>query len=217
MMFYGASAAFLLYNIVEDSKQPQTPKQVVEEINLGVLAMAILVKGIEKLMSLGVGKALQGFAERNNGIFAEFAGNLAEWFGEGGRVVPVGRMGEAFVAVFGENVAEFMARRIGPAMAVAGLVLSAFILYDAIKSGDVRSIIFEAINTFLALASVVLIGLELLSVAWAGPVGLAVAAIGVIVLLIQLIWNWIDPPKPPADPITEFVSGPMVTQGFAHP
>ncbi len=216
MLFYGASAGFLIYQIAESSKNPQTPKTILEEVNLGMLALAILVKGIERLMSLGVGRFLQNFSAANQGAFAQFAGDLATWFQEGGKVVPVGKAGKAFVAIFGESSAEFMARRLGPAMAVAGLVLSAFVLYDAIKSGDVRTIIFEALNTFFALASVVLIGLELLSVAWAGPVGLAVAAIGVIVLLVQFIWNMIDPPKPPPDPITEFVNGPMVAQSFAR-
>lgn len=215
MLFYGASAGFLIYTLAEDAKQPQTPKQILEEANLGILCMAILVKGIEKLMSLGVGRYLENFAASSDHAFASFAGDLATWFKEGGKVVPVGKTGKAFVAIFGENSAEFMARRIGPAMAVAGLVLSAFMLYDAVKSGQVRSIVFETINTFFALASVVLIGLELMSVGWAGPVGLAVAAIGLVIVLIQFIWNLIDPPKPPPDPITEFVTGPMVAQGLA--
>lgn len=216
MLFYGASAGFLIYTITEDAKKPQTPKQILQEVNLGVLCLAILVKGIEKMMSLGVGRFLEKFAGSSDTAFAKFAGDIATWFKEGGKVVPVGKAGKAFVAVFGENSAEFMARRIGPAMAVLGLVLTAFMLFDAIKSGDVRSIVFEAINVFFALASVVLIGLELLSVAWAGPLGLAVAAVGIVIVLVQFIWNLIDPPKPPPDPVAEFVNGPMVAQSLAR-
>jgi hypothetical protein len=215
-LFYGASAGFLIYSIVQDAKNPQTPKQVTEEVNMGIMAMALLVKGLEKMMSLGVGRFLENFAAGGQGgAFRAFAGDLATWFQEGGKVVPVGKTGKAFVAVFGENSAEFMARRIGPAMAVCGLVLAAFTLYDSIKSGVVRNIVFEALNTFVALATVVLLGFELASFAWAGPAGLAVAAIGVIILLIQFIWNLIDPPTPPVDPITAFVNGPMVAQGYA--
>ena len=216
MLFYGASAGFLIYTMVEDSKKPQTPKQVLEDVNLGVLSLAILVKGIEKLMSLGVGRFLQNFSAGGAGAFRTFAGDLALWFQEGGKVVPVGRTGKAFVAVFGQSSTDFMARRIGPAMAVLGLVLASFQLFEAIKTGDVRNIIFEALNTFIALAAVVLIGFELMSFAWAGPVGLAVAAVGIIIVLVQFIWNLIDPPKPPPDPITEFVDGPMVAQRFAR-
>jgi hypothetical protein len=216
MMFYGASAGFLIYSIVQDSKSPQTPKTVTEEINMGVLALGMLVKGIEKLMSLGVGRFLTNYSQAAaGGAFRTFAGDLATWFQEGGRVVPQGATGRAFVSVFGENSAEFMARRIGPAMAVAGLVLAAVTLYDAVRSGDVRDIVFESLNTFVALASVVLIGFELLSFAWAGPAGLAIAAIGVIIVLVQFIWNLIDPPKPPPDPITQFVNGPMEQHGYA--
>ncbi|HET9874124.1 MAG TPA: hypothetical protein VFP89_16200 [Propionibacteriaceae bacterium] len=215
-LFYGASAGFLIYQISQDAQKPQTPKQITEEVNMGVLAMAILVKGIEKLMSLGVGRFLEGFAAGGNGgAFRTFAGDLATWFKEGGKIIPQGKAGQAFVSVFGENSAEFMARRIGPALAVLGLVLAALTLYDSIKSGNVRNIVFEALNTFFALASVVLIGLELLSVGWAGPVGLAIAAIGIIVLLVQFIWNMIDPPAPPPDPIVQFVDGPMVAKGYA--
>lgn len=216
-VFYGASAAFLIYNIVEDAKKPQTPKQIVSEVNLGVLALAILVKGVERLMSIGVGSALQRFAAAGEGsAFRTFAGQFATWFKEGGKVVPEGAFGKAMVSIFGENSAEFLARRIGPAMAVVGLILAAFTLADAIKSGNVRDIIFEALNTFIALASVVLIGLELLSFAWAGPAGLVVAAVGIVIVIVQLIWNWFDPPAPPPDPITEFVKGPMVAKGFAY-
>lgn len=216
VLFYGASAGDLIYTISENAKTPQTPKTVLQEINLGMLSLAVLVKGVEKLMSIGVGRYLNGLAARSNSAFATFAGDIATWFSAGGKVVPVGKTGKAFVAIFGENSAEFMARRIGPAMAVVGLVLSAFTLYQAIKSGDVRNIIFESISTFIALASLVLIGLELMSFAWAGPVGLAVAAVGIVVVLVQFIWNLIDPPQPPPDPITEFVNGPMVAQQFAR-
>lgn len=216
-LFYGASAGFLIYSICEDAKQEQTPKQIVQEVNLGVLAMAVLVKGIEKMMSLGVGRFLTNFSQAGNGgAFRAFAGDIATWFSEGGKIIPQTKTGKAFVAIFGENSTEFMAKRIGPAMAVVGLALAAVTLYNAIKAGDVRNIVFEALNTFVALATLVLIGFELMSFAWAGPAGLVVAAIGIVIVLIQFIWNLIDPPKPPPDPIRQFVDGPMVDQNFAR-
>jgi hypothetical protein len=215
-MFYGATAGFLIYTIATNASKPLTPKQIVEEISMGMLAMAITVKGAQKMMSLGVGRFLENFARGGEGgAFRTFAGDIATWFKEGGKIIPEGKIGKAFVAIFGESAAEFMARRIGPAMAIVGVVLSAFILADAIKSGNVKDIVFEALNTFFALADLVFIGLELLSVSWAGPVGLAIAAIGIIILLVQFIWGLIDPPVPPPDPITEFVNGPMVNKGFA--
>jgi hypothetical protein len=215
MVFFGATAGFLIYTIANDAQKPQTPLRIVEEINIGILAMAILVKGIEKMMSLGVGRFLENFSKAGNGgAFRTFAGEFATWFKPGGVVAPTGKFGKAMVAVFGENSTAFMARRIGPAMAVAGIVLSAFMLYDAIKSGVVRTIVFEALNVFFALAGAALIGLELMSVGWAGPVGIAVAVVGVIVLLVQFLWNYFAPPPPPLDPINEFVKGPLADAGF---
>ena len=215
-LFYGAGAAFLIYTIVQDDDSEQTPTSVATDASLGLLALGLVVKGIQRVMSIGVGKYLEKVAKNAGGnAFKAFAGDIATWFQEGGKVVPTGRLGTAFVGVFGESSAKFLATRLGPAMAVCGVVLSAFMLADAIKSNNPREIVFEALNTFLALATVVSIGFELMSFAWAGPVGLVVAGIGLIVVLIQLIWNLIDPPKPPADPITEFVNGPMVAKGYA--
>ena len=217
MVFFGASAGFLLYTLAKDAKEPQTPRRIVEEINIGILAMAILVKGIEKMMSIGVGRFLESFSKSGKGgAFGTFAGEIATWFKPGGVVTPKGPIGKAMVNVFGENSTVFMARRIGPAMAVAGMILSAFMLYDAIKSGVVRTIVFEALNVFFALAGAALIGLELMSVGWAGPVGIAVAVVGVIVLLVQFLWDLFGAPKPPPDPITQFVNGPLVEQHFAR-
>jgi hypothetical protein len=214
-MFYGAAAGFVIFQIVSGKDKPLTPRKVIEDINLGMLSLAMLTKGVQKMMSLGVGRFLENWSQAQAGAFRSFAGELATWFKAGGKVVPTGALGKGFVAVFGENASVFLARRLGPAMAVAGAVLSAFFLADAIKTGNVRDIVFEALNTFFALAGVVFIGLELMSFAWAGPVGLAVAAIGLIVVLVQFIWNLIDPPPPPPDPITEFVNGPMLHEGFA--
>jgi len=212
---YGASAAFLIYNLVKDAENPQTPARVIGEVNLGILALAAMVKGVEKLMSIGVGRALQNFARYELNGLQTFAKNIAAWFVEGGKVVPTGPLGKAFVTVFGENATEFMTRRMGPLMAVFGLVLASFSLWESIESGIVRNIVFEALNSFAALATVIALGFELASFAWAGPLGIGLAVVGVLIAAVQFIWNLIDPPAPPPDPITEFVNGPMVRKGFA--
>jgi hypothetical protein len=211
---YGAAAAFLIYSLVNDTDNPQTPARVISEVNLGILAAAALVKGVEKLMSVGVGRALQRFAWRLDG-FDNFASRIATWFAEGGQIIPKGPLGRAFVAVFGDNVTQFMTRRMGPLMAVFGLVVASFTLWESIQTGTVRNIVFEALNTFVALATVIALGFELASFAAAGPVGIALAVAGVLIAAVQFIWNLIDPPPPPPDPITEFVNGPMVQKGFA--
>ncbi|NIP53104.1 MAG: hypothetical protein GWN61_03305, partial [candidate division Zixibacteria bacterium] len=109
---------------------------------------------------------------------------------------------------------EFFAKRLGPALAIVGIVISAYFLYKAIESGDIASIIFESINTFFMLADAVFIGLELMSFAWAGPVGFAVAIVGLLVMLVQFIYQIINPPTPPPDPVQQFVDGPLTQAGF---
>ena len=91
MLAYGASAGYLLYQIIQDSKNPPTAKSVIEDINLGMLAVTLFVKGIEKLMSLGVGKALQDWGYAGESTFRYFAEGLATWFEEGGIVTPRAR------------------------------------------------------------------------------------------------------------------------------
>jgi len=219
MLFYGASAGYLLYQISADAKKPQTPKVILQEINMGVLAMALLVKGLEKMMSVGVGRFLDNFSKAGQGgAFRTFAGDIATWFTKGGKIIPQGKVGATFVTIFGKNSTEFMTRRIGPAMALFGLALSAYQLYEAIISGTPKTIIFQTLHTMFALAGVVLIGLQLFSFAWAGPMGIGMAVVGIIVVLVEFIWNLIDPPPPPPDPINEFVHGPMEDAGFVkHP
>jgi len=56
--------------------------------------------------------------------------------------------------------------------------------------------------------------LELAGFAWAGPVGIAIAILGVIVTIVQLIWNIIHPPPPPPDPIQLFIQGPVSRAGY---
>lgn len=214
---FGLSVAALIYTLAAGGDKPLTPKDVVEDIGIGILAGTILVKGLQKLMALGVGRFLLRVGGDADSGLRLFAKSLATWFHEGGKVVPKGASGKFLVKIFGQNVTEFMARRIGPALAVVGMVLSGFVLAAAIHEGAVREIVFESLNAFFALADAVFIGIELFTTASAGPLGLAIAAVGIVVVLIQFIWGLIDPPPPPPDPVTDFVNGPMVEKGFARP
>ncbi|ATB37215.1 hypothetical protein CYFUS_002636 [Cystobacter fuscus] len=203
-VLYGAAAGYLIYKIVDG--EGLTP---IEDINLALLATGFFVKGIEKLLATGIGDWIH--ARVNTGVarLDNFAKDLTKWFSEDGVVAEGWAM-----RIFGKNSAEFFAERLGPAIALVGIALSAFDLYKAIKSGDTRDIVFESLNTFFALAGAVLLGFELASFAWAGPLGIAVAVVGLIVAAVQLIWNIIDPPPPPPDPVQQFVDGPLKAAGF---
>jgi hypothetical protein len=203
-ILYAAGAAFIIYQLV--TGQGINP---IEAVSLGLLSTALILKSIEKLMALGIGTWLQRVLANGQGELRTFASKLASWFTEGGI------QAESWaVKVFGKNSAEFFAKRLGPALALLGLAISAWMLANAIKTGDVPNIVFESLNVFFALGSVVLIGLKLFSVAWAGPVGLAIAVVGAIVALVQVIYNLIHPPAPPPDPVEQFIDGPLKQAGF---
>jgi hypothetical protein len=215
LLLYGAAAGYLIYSICEDAKNPDiTPGKIVQDVGLGLISLGLLVKGAQLLMSLGVGEWMRVQSLARPGFLGQAAGAMAAWFTEGG-VKPEGPLGRALVTVLGENYSEFFAKRLGPAMAILGIAMASFWLYEAIVSHDVRDIVFQTLSLVFALADAVFIGLELMSFAWAGPVGLAIAAVGLLVALVQLIWNLADPPKPPADAIEQFVGGPMKDAGFA--
>ncbi len=140
---------------------------------------------------------------------AEFCGKFTQWFSKEG--VPIENMA---TKIFGRNATEFMKTRLGPAMAVCAIIVSSFLLDKAIKTGDTFNIVFESINIAFSALDVLFIGLSLASFGWAGPVGIAVAVIGVVVALFQMVWNLFHEPTPPADPVESFVNGPLKKEGF---
>ena len=201
---YAAGAGFIIYMMVDDKNL--NPAQ---QLNLGLLATGFFVKSIEKFMATKVGT----WIGRNMARLGRFAGNLGKWFTKEG-VVAQGLIATWAVRVFGKNSAEFFAKRLGPALAVVGIVVTGIDLYKAIQSGNTRDIVFESFNLFFALAGLVFIGLQMWSFAWAGPIGAVFALVGAVVILVQIIWNLVDPPAPPPGPVEQFVNGPLKDKKF---
>jgi len=71
------------------------------------------------------------------------------------------------------------------------------------------------LNLAVAVFDAVFIGLDLLGVSWAGPIGLALAAIGIIIAIVQFIYNIFHPPPTPPNPIEKFIKGPLTRGGYA--
>jgi LysM repeat protein len=206
-VLYGAGAGFLIYEMIVGGGN--VVDKVINGLNLGVMSLGLLVGSIEGLFALKIGEFIEGQLAASTSQMGKFALNLTKWVGGG---LP-GEMGW-ITKVFTTSAADFIKFRIGPALAFLGLAVSGYQLYKAIKSGDVRNITFESLNAFIGLVAVASIGLELFSVAWAGPAGLVIAVIGGIIALIQMIWNIVSPPTPPPDPIELFVKGPLTDEGF---
>ena len=195
-VFAGAAVGFLIFSIVDSSKGKLDAKAIVSQIGMGGLAIGLLVKGTQQVMSLGVGEWLHNQAKISDGFMAEAAESIASWFEKGSDVVkPTGRLGEALLGIFGKDYTEFLSKRLAPAMAVFGMVMSAWGLAEAIKSGNVREIVFDSLNTFFSVSDSLLMGLEMASVSWAGAVGSGFAVVGLLVGLIQFIWGSHSCPK----------------------
>lgn len=205
VLMYTACLGVVIYLFVDGGKI-LTP---IEDISLSIVSVSLLVKGMESFLETRLGT---WFIEKIGGVsenMAEFCGKFTQWFSKEG--VPIENMA---TKIFGRNATEFMKTRLGPAMAVCAIIVSSFLLDKAIKTGDTFNIVFESINIAFSALDVLFIGLSLASFGWAGPVGIAVAVIGVVVALFQMVWNLFHEPTPPADPVESFVNGPLKKEGF---
>jgi hypothetical protein len=209
---YALGGAVIIFGIFMNSQRPADFNSAVQDMSLGILALGALTKSIETVMNVGMGNWMRNYAVHNDGRLAEFAGDLAKWFSKNGEVVPVGRCGKFFTAIFGDNAATFFAKRMAPALAIMGLVLCSVSLFHAIQSGNTADIVFDSLFVFFALADSTLMFLSMGGFAWAGALGFGVAIAGLILVIVNILYN-ILVPKP--DPVKDFVHGPMKAKGFA--
>jgi len=210
---YGLGGAAIIWGIFMNSQKPLDFETAVQDMALGVMALGAVVESIQNVMSVGIGDWMRKYYMYNSGPVAEFAKDVATWFSKTGTVVPKGRSGKFFTAVFGDNVSNFFAKRIAPALAILGVVLCSVSLFQSIKAGDTAGIVFDSIYVFFALADLTLMFLAFGGFAWAGPIGLAVAIAGLVAVICNIIYNIIWPKR---DPVKDFVAGPMRLKGFAH-
>ena len=184
-------------------------KDIPADIALSLTATGFLVKGIEYFMSSQLGKWISKNLDVAEGGVAGMLRSFTKWFTADGVTE-----GSWAVKILGKDSAEFLAKRLGPALCVFAIVLCSLDLAKAAESGDIRDIVFESLNLTVAVSSLIFLGLELFEFAWAGPVGMAVAIIGLLIAFVQLLWNIFDPPKPPQDPVEKFVNGPLKNAGY---
>jgi hypothetical protein len=206
---YGAAAAFFIYELVSGGGSKQTPAQVLLELNLGLLALGALIKGIEHLMATRLGPWLTELADTGVSRLTRAIGTLGKWFTKEG----VNITNPVVKAIFTESAEKFMSQRLAPAMALFAIAMSAYSLANDVMNGDVQNIVFDSLNIVMGVLDVIAIGLEMFSVA-CGPFGLIVAAVGFLIGFIQFLVDLFHPPPPPPDPIEQFVDGPLAAAGF---
>jgi hypothetical protein len=207
---YGAAAGFFLYSLISGASSPQTPAQVLLELNMGLLALGALIKGVEKLMATRLGTWFTQLADQGVTRLTRAIGTIGKWFTADGLQIT----NPLVKAIFTEKAETFMAKRFAPALALFALAITAYSIYNDVMNGDVQDIVFDSLNIVVGVLDAIAIGLEIASVG-AGPFGLIVAAVGALIGFIQFLVDMFHPPPPPPDPIQQFVEGPLTDAGFA--
>lgn len=180
---------------------------IVKDVGLALCSTTFFVKGMGAFMETALAKWI---SEKIGGIgesVAKFCENFGKWFSSEAEITG------AAAKIFGKNAEAFMKTRLGPVCAIATIVLSGFFLKDAIELKDTFNIVMESLNVGFAVADLAMLGLSALSVSWAGPAGIACAAIGAVVVLVQLIYNYFHP-KHEQDKVEKFIYGPLKEAGY---
>lgn len=204
-----ASTAFLIYNMVTTGQKEKISfEDVVMELSMGEVALTTLIKGCEYIMESKLGGWIASKLTGSTTTFGRFAEGFSKWFTEEGISSE-----SALAKFFGKNSRTFCQRFLAPAMIITAIVLGSLILMSAIKTGETREIVLDALNLFALVGELVSWGIAMFGFSWGGPLGVAFAVIGGIVLLVQLIWSWISPPK---GPVEVYVDTKLVPAGLAR-
>lgn len=206
---YGAAAGFFLFNLISSAEEDQTPERIVSEINLGLASLGAIIGATEKLMTTSLGNWFAREAAPGANRITVWVKQIGKWFTKEGTEVS-----GPIKAIFTRSAEEFLAKRLGPALALFGIAIAAWSLADDIMKGDVQNIVFDSLNTAFALADAVVIGVELFTAAATFPIGIAIAVVGLLVGLIQFLVNLFNPPPPQPDPVKDFVDGPLASAGY---
>ncbi|WP_339010039.1 hypothetical protein [Aeromonas popoffii] len=101
-------------------------------------------------------------------------------------------------------------------LAVLGAALAAYSMYQAAMGGDVGDIIFAAINMFVAtMALGISIGV-VMGFAIAGPLGIIIAVIGIVVAIAQWIYESLKKAPISIDPIARYTQEYIRPRGLEY-
>ncbi|KAF9503888.1 hypothetical protein BS47DRAFT_736633 [Hydnum rufescens UP504] len=168
-------------------------------VYLGLEAFAYALRGLKLFASTTLGKLIKTKL-LDNKLFLERVG---EWFSKEG--VPKDIPGASILGkLVGKNVKVFL-KRLGAVLAVAMVVVCAFDFKHALDTGDPLEIAESAIFLVLAIIDVAVVATGMVAnvlgasavAACAGPIGLAFAAVGLVVAIVFFIIQLLNPKPPP--------------------
>ena len=148
-----------------------------------------------------------------SGLGSEGANESAGILGSISNGIEEGEEVAGWVASFGAGLSAVL-KVVGPILAIVGVGLSAFNLVKDIKNDRVGDGVLDAIGLLAGAIGAftgVAVAFGLMTAAAAGPIGLVVAGIGLIVLVFKFLWDWIFPEP---TPLQKYVADPLTKLGL---
>jgi len=212
-ILYAAGVAAVIYALVKGRDQ----LSVINIIQLTGIAVELSIRSLSALAATRLGTWLQETFLNNRGI----SKTLGEWFTETG--IAVVDESSTLVKLMGSSSAKFLVNRLGPVLSLVAVGVSIEALVAAVRNGTRTDVIYASLNLALSVINVTVVFIGLAATAaeagsalalagsLCGPIGLALAVIGIIVGIVSLFVH--DQPAV-ANPPADFVSGPVKDSGF---
>ena len=105
---------------------------------------------------------------------------------------------------FGKTGISSIVEKCFVALAALGAALAAYNLAQAIVDGDVGTIVFAAINMFLAGAAFALSIAAMMGSILAGPLGIVIAVVGIVIAVAQWLYEAFHHEPPPPTPLETY-------------
>ncbi|MCP9269542.1 hypothetical protein M5U04_15965 [Xenorhabdus sp. XENO-1] len=102
------------------------------------------------------------------------------------------------------------------ALSTFAAAIASYDLAQAIISGDTADIIFASINLLVAGAGVATSIAAAMGAAAAGPIGIVIAIVGIVIAIAQWIYELLQKPEPPLSPIQKYTNEIIKPNGLIH-
>lgn len=186
-----------------------------------VLNVIQLGKFLDKVTMFiyGNGEGIINSIAINMGKFSQFLSNLAAKGKHLANVVERQIATKMFLAT--QNIARVI-NICFVGLAALGAALAAYNLYQAVQGGDVGEIIFSSINMLVA---TVALGVSAAALIWsastfalviAGPLGIIIAVIGIVVAIAQWIYTLLQKEKIEPTPIARYTNEFIKPRGLEY-
>ncbi|ELH5151578.1 hypothetical protein V9K20_003266 [Vibrio cholerae] len=94
--------------------------------------------------------------------------------------------------------------KVAVALAAIAAVVAVWTLATAIAEGDTAGIVFASLNLVVSV-----LGLLAMALAWAAPVAVAIAIVGLLLFIAEWLYNLFKPTPPPPNPYLDFTNQVM--------